>query len=91
MVNIEARNNVPVGVANAHVILVPVVEDPFIRTQLKDLSSAEAEAWLLNIERCFILHDYHGNVKVRWTIMQLRSFASILWNMELEQLGILIS
>lgn len=53
-----------------------VVIDPIIMTQLKDISKLkgpyfngtkvgnEAEAWLLNIKRCFILHDYHTNVKV---------------------------
>ena len=80
-----------------------LVENLVIRTQLKDLSKLkgpyfygieagnEAEAWLLNIDRCFILHDYHTNVKVCWTAMQLRSFASIWWEMELENLGLHIS
>lgn len=80
-----------------------MVMDPIIRTQLKDISKLkgpyfngteagnEAESWLLNIKRCFLLHEYHMNVKVRWTVMQLRSFASIWLNMELEQLGLNIS
>ena len=50
-----------------------------------------AEAWLLNIEHCFVLHHYLSNVKVRWTVMHLRSFGSLWWEQELEKLGIDIS
>ena len=106
---VEARNNnIPGGGENAQKNQIPnanqaIVENPVIRTQLKDLSKLkgpyfygtkagnEAEAWLLNIKRCFILHEYHTNVKVCWTAMQLRSFASIWWEMELEHLGLHIS
>ena len=106
---VEARNNnIPGGGENAQNfqnsnVNLTIVENPVIRTQLKDLTKFkgpyfygteagnEAEAWLLNIERCFILHEYHTNVKVRWTAMQLRSFASIWWEMELEHLGLHIS
>ena len=48
----------------------PIEDDPVARAQLKDLSKMKGplfygteqgttvEAWLLNIERCFILHHY---------------------------------
>ena len=81
MDGIEARKNIPSGGANVQNLQIPnanqaIVEDPIIRTRLKDISKLkgpyfngteagnEVEAWLLNIERCFILHDYHSNVKV---------------------------
>lgn len=81
----------------------PIEEDPVARAQLKDLSKMKgplfygteqgtaAEAWLLNIERCFVLHHYLSNVKVRWTVMHLRSFSSLWWDQELEKLGLDIS
>ena len=86
MDGIEARNNILRGGGNVRNLQIPnanqaIIEDPVVRTQLKDISKLkgpyfngteagnEAEAWLLNIERCFILHDYHTNVKVRWTTM----------------------
>ena len=68
-----------------------VEDDPVARAQLKDLSKMKgplfygteqgtaAEAWLLNIEQCFILHRYLSNVKVRWTILHLRGFGSLWW------------
>ena len=58
-----------------------IIEDHVIRTRLKDIyklkgsyfngteAGNEAGAWLVNIERYFIMHDYHTNVKVRWTAM----------------------
>lgn len=73
------------------------------RAQQKDLSKMKgplfygtekatiAEAWLLNIERCFVLHHYLSNVKVRWTVMHLRGFGSLWWDQELEKLGLDIS
>ena len=93
-------NNQQLRIPNVNPMMVM---DPVIRTQLKDISKLkgpyfngteagnEAESWLLNIKRCFVLHEYHMNVKVCWTVMQLRSFASIWWNMELEKLGLNIS
>ena len=79
----------------------PSMEDDLVaRAQLKDLSKMKgplfygteqgiaAEAWLLNIEQCFILHRYLSNVKVRWTFLHLRGFGSLWWEQELEKLGI---
>ena len=67
---------------------LPIEDDLVARAQLKDLSKMKgqlfygteqgivAEAWLLNIERCFILHRYL--VKVRWMVLHLRGFGP-LW------------
>ena len=72
-------------------INLPIEDNPLARAQLKDLSKMKgslfygteqgttAEAWLLNIERCFILHRYLSNVKVRWTVLHLRGFGSLWW------------
>lgn len=46
----------------------------------------EVETWLIYLDRCFSMHPYGSNTKVRCAIMHLRSFASTWWQLEEQKL-----
>lgn len=69
-------------------------------TQMRDLqrstikafigegTGSVAEQWLIALDRCFSAQDFDSNVKVRFSIGHLESFATIWWEIEEKKLGI---
>jgi hypothetical protein len=69
-------------------------------TQMRDLQRVKikaftgegtgsvAEQWLIALDRCFTIQDFDSNVKARFAIGHLESFAAIWWNIEEKKLGI---
>lgn len=46
----------------------------------------EVETWLLDIGRCFSMHQCSTNTKVRCAILHLHDFATTWWHMEEQKL-----
>lgn len=51
-------------------------------------SRLEAETWLIDLDRCFSMHLYGSNTKVRCTIMHLKDFASTWWSLEEQRINV---
>ena len=69
-------------------------------TQMKDLlrvkvkpfnregTRYDAESWLITLDRCFSMQDFDSNVKARFSITHLESFAATWWKIEEKKLGL---
>jgi hypothetical protein len=82
----EGSQHTPVGNSSIHKELTKV-KFPELCGSMDDLTT---EAWLGNMDMCFVLRDCTSNMKVFMEVFQLKGSALLWWKILIPQLSMVV-